>query len=99
MLLGYNEYLSKGQQQAAERFADDVVAFVHGGQPWLAYRKGTQEGSMVYNAPAEGEVDRSEYVEYEIPQRTGRRNVMYKAENPEILDRLMDSWQMFLAQK
>lgn len=99
LLLGYNEYLSKGQQQAAERFAKDVIVFVHGGEPWVAYRTGTQEGSMVYDAPAEGEVDGSQYVECEIPQRTGRRDVMYKVETPEILDKLMGSWQMFMAHK
>lgn len=30
LLLNYNQYLSKGQQQAAERFADDVIACARG---------------------------------------------------------------------
>lgn len=98
LLLNYNEYLSKGQRQAAERFAKDVITFVHGREPWAAYRSETQEGSMVYNAPADGAMDRSEFVECDGPQ-TGRRDAMHRFDAPEILDRLMDGWQMFMAQK
>lgn len=99
LLRNYDQYLSKGQQQASGRFAGDVISFVQGGEPWVAYRNGAQEGSMVYNAPVEGELDRSEYVECETPQRTGRRILMHKMEAPGVLDKLMDGWQMFMAQK
>lgn len=54
---------------------------------------------MLYDAPAEGELDRSEYVECETPQRTGRRNLMHRIEAPGVLDKLMDGGQMFMAQK
>lgn len=98
-LLLNNEYLSKGQRQAAELFAKDVITFVHGRKPWEAYWNGAQQGSMVYDAPAEGAIDRSEYVKCDAPQRTGRRDIMHRFKTPEILDRLVDGWQMFMAQK
>lgn len=99
LLLNYNEYLSQGQRQNAERFAKDVITFVHGGEPWMAYRSGIQEGSMVYDAPAEGDLDRSEYVGWETPQLTGRRDIMQRIDDPGLLDRLMEGWQLFMAQK
>lgn len=100
LLLNYNEYLAKGQRQAAERFAKDVITFVHGHQPWVAYwNNGAQQGSMVYDAPVEGAMDRSEYVGCDAPQMTGRRDAMHRFGAPEVLDRLMDGWQMFMAQK
>lgn len=98
LLLNYTEFLSQGQQQSAEQFAKDIIIFVHGGKPWAAYHERTQ-GSMVYNAPAEGDLDRSEYVGRETPQRTGRRDALERVEEAGLLDRLMDGWQLFMAQK
>lgn len=98
VLLNYNEYLSQGQRQNAERFAKDIITFVHGDEPWTAYRNGIQGGSMVYDAPAEGDLDTSEYVGWETPQTTRRRDIMQSIE-PGLLDRLMEGWQLFMAQK
>ena len=54
---------------------------------------------MVYDAPAEGDLDRSEYVGWETPQLTGRRDIMQSIDEPGLLDRMMEGWQLFMAQK
>lgn len=99
LLFNHNEYLSTGQQQTAEGFANSVIAFVQGENPWVPYRSGAEEGSMIYDALAGCERDRSEFVDSEMPQRTGRRDVMHSFKVTGVLDRLMEGWQMFMAHK
>lgn len=100
MLLNYRESLAPGQRKSAERFAQDIIAFVAGGKtPWKGYRSGVDEGSMVYFAPMEGEEDESGFVGDEKPGRTGRRDVLLRLgeERGQVWDRIMDAWQMFMA--
>ncbi|KAJ5636954.1 Alpha/Beta hydrolase protein [Penicillium longicatenatum] len=97
VLQNYAEYLSRGQQLSAERFAADLTTFVNGEKPWAEYQPGTAEGSMVYEAPMEGDQDLSGFVASEAPEKTGRRYALQALVKPELFDKLMDVWQMFMA--
>ncbi|KAJ5779251.1 Alpha/Beta hydrolase protein [Penicillium paradoxum] len=97
VLMNYAEYTDKGQQCAAERFAEDIISFVNGERPWERYQHDNAEGSMVYDAPMEGAEDLSRFVKDGTSSSTGRRNFLQKIVPPELFDRLMDAWQMFMA--
>ncbi|KAE8383735.1 Alpha/Beta hydrolase protein [Aspergillus bertholletiae] len=96
-LLNYTEYLSAGQRSAAERLAKDIITFVHGESPWEEYRYRTADGSMVYDAAAEGCDDLTKFVKKETPEEAGRRNFLQTIVPTELFDRLMDAWHMFMA--
>lgn len=97
VLMNYAEYLDKGQQSAAERFAKDIITFVNGKQPWAGYQDDNFGGSMVYDAPMEGNENLSRFVKDGKPAVTGRRDFLQRLVQPELFDRLMDAWQMFMA--
>ena len=97
VLLNSQGTLSVGQRLCAERYAKDIISFVNGGTPWPAYEKDVKEGAMVYFAPIEGDEDKSEFVPGEIPQRTKRRNHLLKIVGEELLDKLAEAWQLFMA--
>lgn len=42
--------------------------------------------------------DRLEYIGWETPQMAGRRDILQGIEEPGLLDRLMEGWQLFMAQ-
>ena len=46
----YNNYLSLGQRQCAERHAREVIAFVNGKDPWPSYQCEKMPGALVYYA-------------------------------------------------
>lgn len=96
VLMNYSDYLDQGQQRAAERFAKDIISFVNQDTPWEQYQPET-EGSMVYDAPMQGDGDLSRFVKNGPPANTGRRDHLQKIVQPELFDRLMDVWQMFMA--
>lgn len=96
-LQNYREYLSPGQRLCAEKFACDIIHFVHGADPWDAWGNGGEAASMVYFAPIEGKKDESRSVSGEDLEQTGRRDVLQKLATGEVLDRIMDAWQMFMA--
>lgn len=93
----YAEYLSPGQRASAERFAKDIITFVQGKDPWLAYRNGINRNTMVYYAPMHGGQDMSQVVENKEPRKTGRKDNLEKLVKPELLDKLTDAWQMSMA--
>ena len=95
-LQNYRELLSTGQRLCAERFAKDVIRFVNGADPWDAWER-AKPGSMVFFAPAEGNKDESVFVPDENPQKTGRRAILQKLAKGELFDKVMDTWQMFMA--
>lgn len=97
MLQNYSEFLSDGQQKSAKRFATDIIAFVNGRKPWKGYENNKSEGSMVYYAAMEGSKDESGFVEDEIPDKIGRRDILQKLKSLDILDKVMDAWLMFMA--
>lgn len=96
-LQNYAEYLSPGQCASSERFAKDIITFVQSKDPWPAYRHGIDKGTMVYYASMEGDQDMSQVVENEDPEKTGRNDNLEKLVKPELLDKLMEAWQMFMA--
>ena len=96
VLQNYKEKLSLGQQRAAERYAKDIVAFVNGADPWPSYQKGTNEASMVYDAPVVGNADMSHVALDTEPSITGRRNFLPKLTGEKLLDKVMAAWEMFM---
>ncbi|PLB35005.1 Alpha/Beta hydrolase protein [Aspergillus candidus] len=97
VLQNYAEHLSNGQRLSAEQFAADLITFIHGKKPWAEYQVGTAEGSMVYNASIAGDQNLSGFAASEAPEKTGRRYALQALVKPELFDRLMDAWQMFMA--
>jgi carboxylesterase type B len=96
-LQNYREFLSPGQRLCAERFAKDIIRFVNSDDPWDAWDESAKPGSMVYFAPAEGNEDESRFVPGKDPEQTGRRTELRKLAKGELLDKVMDAWQMFMA--
>ena len=97
VLLNSHDTLSAGQRLCAERYAKDIISFVNGGNPWPAYEGGVKEGAMAYFAPVEGDEDESEFVPTEDPERTGRRDRLQTIVGEGLFDKLVDTWQMFMA--
>lgn len=97
LLLNYQEYLSPGQQQSAERFANDIIAFSNGKRPWAAYQNYFAEESMVYYSSMIGDKDCSTFVLDEALGDTGRRKILQQVVSVGLLDKVMDAWQMFMA--
>lgn len=97
LLLNYREYLSPGQQLSVERFAKDIITFLHEGRPWTKYQDGIGGGSMVYYAPMDGNQDMSRFVGNGASETMGREDVLESLVGPELLDNCMDAWQMFTA--
>ncbi|KAL3464916.1 Alpha/Beta hydrolase protein [Aspergillus heterothallicus] len=97
VLLNYIEHLPDGQRLCSERFARDIIAFVNGERPWAEYKPGSAEGSMVYDAPMEGGQEQSRFVKNEAAKETGRRYLLQELVKPEHFDKLMQSWQLFMA--
>jgi hypothetical protein len=96
-LQNYREFLSPGQRLCAEKFARDILRFVNGIDPWDAWEKSAKPGSMVYFAPAKGDEDGSKFVLDEDTEHTGRRTILQRLAKGEVLDKIMDAWQMFMA--
>ncbi|KAJ9149933.1 Sterol esterase [Pleurostoma richardsiae] len=96
VLQNYRDSLSVGQRRCAERYARDIIAFVNTAPPWPAYHHGVKPGSMVYFAPEEGDIDQSQFVSDEAPERTGRRDILQRLVPEEMSDKLVDVWQMFM---
>lgn len=96
VLQNYRDQLAPGQQHCAKRFAKEVIAFVHGMEPWPAYQSGADSGSMVYSARLEGDIDESMFVLDEASDQTGRRNILQNLVEEKLFDKLLDVWQMFL---
>ncbi|KAK4683063.1 hypothetical protein QC764_121820 [Podospora pseudoanserina] len=96
VLQNYRELLPVGQQKAGDQQTEDAIAFIHGEAPWPAYKIGAQEGAMVYYAPEQGEEDQSRFVSGEIPEETGRRDILQKLMKQEVLDKVMDAWDLFM---
>ncbi|KAL2783217.1 Alpha/Beta hydrolase protein [Aspergillus keveii] len=96
-LLNYTEYLPDGQRFCSERLAKDIILFANGAKPWAEYAPGTAEGSMVYDSTMDGTQDVSNFVKGEVAEGTERRYFLQKIVKPEHFDRLMQSWQLFMA--
>ncbi|KAK4171979.1 putative carboxylesterase [Triangularia setosa] len=96
ILQNYREHLPAGQQKAANKQTEDAIAFIYGEAPWPGYKGGTQEGAMVYYAPEQGEEDQSRFVPGEVPEETGRRDILQKLMKQEVLDKVMDAWDLFM---
>ncbi|PKS09653.1 hypothetical protein jhhlp_004272 [Lomentospora prolificans] len=95
-LQNYNECLSPGQAKCAERYGKDVISFVNGGSPWVAYHETKSPGAMVYNASEQGVEDNSKFVAHAVADETGRRNHLGAIVKEEHFDKLLDVWQMFV---
>ncbi|KAH7116555.1 Alpha/Beta hydrolase protein [Dactylonectria estremocensis] len=96
VLQNYRDTLSVGQRRCGERYANDLIAFVNGAKPWPAYQSDVEPGSMVYDAPSDGDEDESRFVLEEAPALTGRRDLLQKVVGEELFDKLVDVWQMFM---
>lgn len=97
VLMNSHESLSPGQRLCAERYAKDIISFVNGGTPWPAHEAGGKEGAMTYFASENADQDGSEFVPVEDPERTNRRDHILRIVGEELLDKLVDAWQMFMA--
>lgn len=97
VLQNFREDLSRGQRESAERYARDIIAFVHGESPWDAYEVDARPGSTVYYAPVDGEQDGSRFVPDEESESTGRRDIFQKVVGEALFDKLVDVWQLFMA--
>ncbi|KAL1870084.1 hypothetical protein Plec18167_007602 [Paecilomyces lecythidis] len=97
VLQNFREDLSRGQRESAERYARDIIAFVHGESPWDAYEVDARPGSTVYYAPVDGEQDGSRFVPDEESESTGRRDIFQKVVGEALFDELVDVWQLFMA--
>ena len=56
LFLNYNEYLSPAEQKIAETFAEKMILFINGREPWgqydekgMAYILGERSGQREYN--------------------------------------------------
>ncbi|KAJ5520859.1 hypothetical protein N7463_001312 [Penicillium fimorum] len=97
LLLNFREYLSPGQQQSANRLANDIIAFSNGKSPWAAYQNHSAEKAMVYYSPVVGDKDCSTFGSNVAPEYTGRRRILQQVVRVELLDKVLDAWQMFMA--
>lgn len=94
-LQNYRDHLSPGQRRSAVRFAEDIITFVNGKDPWQSYELG-RPVSMIYFAKAEGQEDESKLVANGSLEHGGRRSVLQEFAKKGLLDKVMDAWQMFM---
>ncbi|EXJ86766.1 hypothetical protein A1O3_03720 [Capronia epimyces CBS 606.96] len=89
----FNDYLSPEQQTSAQRFASDVIAFVHGDDPYQKHSADTG-GARVYGPPCTGE---DVYVQSLDPRAYGRRDTVWKLAARVGMDRLAAALDGFMA--
>lgn len=69
---------------------------MNGNDAWPAYEQGVKPGSMVYDAPMEGNKDESRYVATEESEQTGRKYILEQLLRDSLFDKLNDAWGMFM---
>lgn len=96
-LQNYNEQLSPGQRQCAERFGKDIVRFVSGQDVWDEYRMEAKPTSMIYSASVDGDGEEdSHLVRDEDSASTGRRTIIQGLGEETVHDKVLHAWQAFM---
>ena len=96
VLQNYAEHLSQGQRQSAQTFTSHIIEFVNGKQLWRKYGDETGSEVMVYDAEMEGDEDKSRLIKDIRGPETGRRNILMEVIGENLLDKLLDAWNMFM---
>lgn len=89
----YNDFLEPGQRKAAEKFAEDVVLFMNGTEPWKPY--GAESGARVYGQ-SEGDEMEVGYMDVE-DEKSGRRSTIFEVARIVGLDAISGAFDSFLA--
>lgn len=93
-LKNYNDYLSPGQRQCAQKLGKDLIVFVNGANPWPMYHS-QEPGAMIYSAAINDVQDSSQFIPNKTLQ-TGRRDALEKILSPDLFDKLVVAWQKFM---
>lgn len=96
LLQNYKEFLFAGQRKCAEKFAEDIIKFVHGSIPWAPIEPTKPRGAMVYYASATGESDESKICSHTTIDQAKRREFLVNLDKEEYLDKLLETWALFM---
>lgn len=88
----FNEFLSDGQRALARQFAEHVLDFVNGEDPFPS-RQAKPRGAMVYGTPP----DEASFVESSLPSDFGRRETVAHLAESVGFDALKNILQTFNA--
>ena len=88
----YNEFQSLEQKLSAERFAEHLILFVNGRDPFPEFSSG-KRGAMVYGPPTTGTV----FVESSAPEQVGRSGFLERVAERVGFDMLSSVWSNFMA--
>jgi hypothetical protein len=96
MLGNFNDHLSEGQRSCANKMALNMIKFVNGEDPFPSFAKDGIE--MVYDADADGKVDKCASVSATTAANTGRRATLegLVRAKPEYLDQLLGALGLVL---
>ena len=86
----FNEFLSDAQKQMAERFAEDVIKFVNGKEPWTPWKSERKMANVLLAEKPKGNV-----VE-DVPEKTGRSQIVLDLAEEVGFDRLNDAFNEFM---
>ena len=90
----YNEYLSGDEKAVAKAFAEHLIKFVNGKEPFPVFTGG-KGGAMVYGPPADG----ATFIEGSIPEDVGRSSALINIAERIGYDLLAKVWNNFLASR
>jgi len=72
------------------------MEFVNGKPPWRRHVDEPGSEAMVYDAEMEGDKDKSRVIGEIYGPETGRRNILMELLGEDMLDKLLDAWNMFM---
>lgn len=88
----FNEHLNDKQKEVARAYAEDVIEFVNGNDPWQPV-DGERFGARVYGPSSEGIT--AKYVASGKPEEVGRHDRVLKLGEQIGFDLVMDAFQEF----
>ena len=89
LLQNFSEFLDGPVRAMGEEFALDVIAFVHGKDPWARWREGEKLAKVL------GPQGKVEVVE-DVPEKVGRRDIILRVADEVGYDKLNDALRSFM---
>lgn len=96
LLQNYKEFLCPGQRKCGENFAEDIIKFVNGKDPWAPIEPTKPREAMAYYASATGECDESKLCSHTTINQAQRQDFLVKLVKEEYLEKLLEAWSLFM---